>query len=187
MKNAVPCFVFALISFLGTASLSAQLETPDDLEVGGDLPGPLGVYYPYEGEEAAFINVRIVNNRFRCYFLDSDQKTIMEPEWPAAVIHYGNAVRKGLNKNTTVMRKVEEKPYLYGVRFIPPPDRYWIQVILQNKADEEATNNYNQPAPAGAKRMVFKTEILNQLAAQKAGASDGAVGDNFDGIPTSNY
>lgn len=187
MKNAVPCLVLALLPFLGVVTLNAQIETSDDLEVGEKLPGPLGVYYPYEGEEASVINIRIVEGRFRCYFLESDQTTIVEPEWPAAIIHYGNAVRKGLNKETTVMRKVEVKPYLYGPRFIPPPNRYWIQVILQNKQDEETTNNYNQPAVPGAKKLVFKTEILNQLVAEKAGASDGAVGDNFDGVPTSKY
>ena len=121
MKNAAPCLFFALLSFLGITSATAQIETSDDLVVGDTLPGPLGVYYAYEGTDAGFINVRIVKNRFRCYFLASDQKTIVEPEWPMAIIHYGNAVRKGLNKNTTVMRRVEDKPYLYGVRLSRHP------------------------------------------------------------------
>ena len=59
-------------------------------------------------------------------------------------------------------------------------------MILQNKADETATNNYNAPPPPDAKKVTFKTEILNQLGAQNAAADDDAVGDNFDGIPTSN-
>lgn len=165
--------------------LLASVETPDDLAVGDELPGPLGVYYSYKGEDAAFINVRLVNNRFRCYFLEGDQKKIVEPDWPKAIIHYGNAVRKGLNKETTVMRAAESgKPYLVAARFIPPPDRYWIQVILQNDADEEATNNFNDPPPEGAQSQAFPTEILNQLVVEDTDDQDPAVGDNVDGVTT---
>ncbi len=167
-------------------SLFAFIETPDDLKVGDELPGPLGVYYPYQGEKASCVNVRLVNNRFRCYFLAEDHKTIVEYEWPRAIIQYGNAVRKGLNRNTTVMKPAEnDAPYLMAVRFIPPPDRYWIRLVLQNKADEEATNNLNSPPPPDAESVSFPMEILNQLPVQDAGDTDPTDTTNLGGIPTS--
>jgi len=169
--------LFAVLALSASmAPLVAAIETPDDLEVKDELPGPLGVYYSYSGNEAAFINVRIVNNRFEAYFLEADRKTIVEPEWPQAIIHYGNAVRKGLNRNTTVMRQVEGPPLLRAARFIPPPDRYWIRLILQNKADEEATDNYNEAAPEDAHSLAFDMEILNQLTTQDSGEGDPAGG-----------
>lgn len=178
-RHLLFCLLFAPLGLFGA------VETPDDLKVGDELPGPLGYYYTYGGKDAYYVNVRIVNNRFRAYFLGDDQKTIVEPEWTKAIIHYGNAVRKGLNKNTTSMAMAEGgQPYLTAPRFIPPPDRYWVQLILQNKADVEATNNYNQPAPEEAKNLTFTTEILNQLPQQDAGDTDPTVGDNLGGVPT---
>lgn len=179
--------MFIVLALLAAPlAVFAQIETPDDLKVGDELPGPLGVYYGYTGENAGCVNVRLVSNRWRCYFLAADQKTIVEPEWPRAIIHYGNAVRKGLNKNTTVMTPAEGgAPYLIASRFIPPPDRYWIQLILQNKADVEATNNLNQPSSSDAKSQVFPTEILNQLTTQDAGDTDPTDTTNVGGTPTS--
>lgn len=163
MKTASAYFLFMLI---GLTPLWSVIETPDNLEVGMELAGPLGYYYSYPGDQARFVNVRIVNNRFECYFLEADKKTIVEPEWSRAIIQYESHVRRGLARQTTVMHKVDGRPLLSAKRIIQPPHRYWIRVILQNKEDEEATNNYNAPASERAERYAFDRAFMDQLPQQ---------------------
>jgi hypothetical protein len=74
-------------------------------------------------------------------------------------------VQKNRNRINTKLTLAPDGSYLIGVRFISPPLRYHVRVILINNAEEEAVNSpiNSNIHPKGAKKEVFKAAMLNQL------------------------
>ena len=168
-----------LLIFCGTLlmpSLRAQ-------GVGEELIPHLGIYQPRIDADgkSGYINLRIVRNNFRLYFLKDDQKTIEEPAFPYAIVQYGNAIKKIANELSLRLSLEPGGVYLTNQRIIAPPHRYSVRVILMNRIEsdfvDESTNNTTPPP--GAKKEVFKVIILNQLVQEDKGDTDPTMGTHL--------
>lgn len=165
MRSLFLPVIFCLLLVLPLSAGAQSIETPPDLKPGDTLPGPLGIYYE-RGE--GFLNVRIVDNRFRLYFLEEDKETLVEPGFSEAIIHYGNAVRRGLNRNTTTLELAGGQPYLMAARIIPPPHRYWVQIVVPERPAPPPAPGFpvNPNAKPVQTEETFPMEVLNQITDQ---------------------
>lgn len=129
--NPLPFLCTLMAGLLFMAPVVNAQETTEEEE--GVLP-ELGVYISY-GEGS--INVRLVDNRMRLYFLDAEKKVI-EPSYPVAVIRYENVTRKKLDDTLTLRASSDETgPFLANPQFIKPPHSLWINILLLNPDNTE--------------------------------------------------
>jgi len=131
MKTSVFCrLAGTLLLWLGANSLGAD----PSVQAGQKLVPELGLYVDIDEEKwgAAQLNLRIVNNNFRMYFLDED-KSLVEPELDSAIVHYGNFIKDANARFTIVLEK--EGLAFTSKRVIPPPHRYMCRIFLRKTVD----------------------------------------------------
>ncbi len=135
--------VFTL--FLGTGMVFSQVQ------LGEPLPDDLGT--TVERQDGGFINIRIIDGRFRVYFLDKESRLI-EPVYPKGIIRY--AVRREYNRKITItLSEQQGKSYLEAVRVISPPYRYYLTLIL--------TYDLDAPIPGLPEKETYSRILVNQL------------------------
>ncbi len=120
----------------------------EGFEIGKPLPNEIGPTFPYE---EGFVNLRVVDNNFRVYFLDKD-KNLEEPLWPTASIRWFNTKFKPDQANFTGLSK-GSGPFLYSPRNIVLPIYYWINLSFVN--------------PDGSVKHAFPRSLVTQLPETK--------------------
>ncbi len=112
-------------------------KTASGLKVGDSLD-ELGHTFERPGESS--LNLRIVDNNFRLYFLDEEGK-IMEPDRDLGALRYDP---RREDPEFLRLSPAEEKPYLTHVRYIRRPYVIRIHLVLQNEGDPEVDTDKNQ-------------------------------------------
>ena len=97
---------------------------------GEKLP-EMGLYFDRSAGNK--VNLRIVEKKFRLYFVDNENK-ILPPEYDSALVHAENVIRKE-REGRFILRLSSDGQYLTSPRVVLPPIDYWIRVTLRNAAD----------------------------------------------------
>lgn len=175
------CAIFLLLMPPATAE-----EGEGEIEVGKPLPNELGLTLARkevdEGEEEpGFVNLRIVDNRFQLWFLDSEKNVVL-PSYPMAILHYrGFVVRK--SRETIRLSPDSDGLFLTSPRIIPPPHHYSVRILLMNQAEEEALNpdNHTEIPDSKVRQEFFPTLQLNQIPAEmEASSGDSTEGESAE-------
>lgn len=162
----MPAIAALIILAAWVAAANAQNQP---MEVGDTLEPTLGAYWPYaQGDQKGFVNLRIVDNQFRLYFLEEDRDTIAEPALPHAVIHYSNTQRRSLNNQTLTLSR-SGGPFLGNPRFIQAPHRYQVRIFLTPQLGQGADDSDG---------IILGQQILNQLSAADPQADETGPGGN---------
>lgn len=94
-------------------------------ELGEEIPEPQkGQTFPFED---GFVNLRIVENTFRVYFLDAEKKLIA-PSWTNAQMnweHRRNPTQRGL-----LSLSPGSGPFLSNPRLFHPPHFYTVRLLF---------------------------------------------------------
>lgn len=117
----------ALLPLLFIFVFAMKASGQEGFEIGKPLPNEIGATFPYED---GFVNLRVVDNNFRVYFLD-EEKNLIEPTWPTASIRWFNTKFKPEQANFAGLRK-GSGPFLYSDRNIVLPIYYWINLSFVN-------------------------------------------------------
>lgn len=148
-----------LMMLLPVSALRAELKEGEQL-----LP-ELGIYVDINEEEwgAAKVNLRLYNNSFQLFFLDSND-LLVTPPIDDAIVHYSNFIKKSQAESTITLKK--NGMMLSADRVIPPPARYQVRVFLRK---------WVQPAEyykeAYEEKEFIGLHMLNQLGEQFAEAN----------------
>jgi len=133
---------FGVLAIGSLTTVQAQGEE-EELEEG-QLP-ELGVYIPMA--EDGFVNIRIVDKKFRLYFMDEERK-VKEPVYSSAFIRYENVAKKDVEDRLTLRLSEDgEYQFLTSGRVIKPPFNLWIFLVFTDSADP------NKKIPYGRHRL----------------------------------
>ncbi len=97
---------------------------------GEKLP-EMGLYF--DRSPGNRVNLRIVEKKFRLYFVDTQNK-VVPPEYNSALVHAANVIRKE-REGRFALRLSSDGQYLTSPRVVLPPIDYWIRITLRNAAD----------------------------------------------------
>ena len=134
----------SLFALFVALSLPAQTEVVDiPTEVSeppyqiGDLVTEQG-YYIDRGEEEPRINLRIVGNQLRLYWID-ENGLIAEPEYQSATVRFIGSVNGRAYHRLNLL---SEGSGLGAPGILPPPHLYGVILVFPPLGDEEAVS-YN--------------------------------------------
>ena len=132
--------LFAVALVLGILCLPAGTVVGEEEEevvveeIGAVLPD-LGIYLDDEG--GGFVNVRIVDKKFRVYFTDAE-KQLVAPTYSTARIKYED-VRNKDKEGTMRLQMDSGGLFLVGPRKVFPPYFLWVKLVLLDQ--KNAQNN----------------------------------------------
>jgi len=130
---SLPVSVFGQAAEPEEAVIPAEVSEPP-YEVG-DLVTESG-HYIERGEEEPKINLRIVGNKFRVYWIDANG-LIAEPEFAKASIRLAGSVR---GRSYHYLRTLPEGSGLGSLGLVAPPHIYNVTLVLiPDEEDKEAT------------------------------------------------
>lgn len=99
--------------------------------VGEELKPEVG---PYKAIPGGFqMNLRIVDNHFRLYFVDEEMK-VVAPVFKQAYVTYEPIGRSADEERIGL---TASGPFLSSPRFIRPPYAYWVRLLLAHETDDE--------------------------------------------------
>lgn len=127
---------------------AADQNPAENPELEEGLLPEMGTYFETEdsyGKVTGFVNLRIVQNRFRLYFMDKDKK-IIEPLYEKAYVRFEDPDRNYDNQ-TVALSPLGD--YLTSSRIIKKPHRFYFNLILKDDS--------------GKKPMYLPRRLLNQL------------------------
>ena len=82
------------------------------------------------------MNLRVVDNRFRAYFID-EERLIVEPPYIRVVL-FTEEMRRVDRRDRLVLEPASDSVYLTNPRIIPPPHDFWVRMVLVQSEDDEA-------------------------------------------------
>lgn len=113
-----------LCAFFGAAGLHAFGVGEELDELGHDFQTPRGL-----------LNLRIVENRFRAYFVD-EERLIVEPPYLRIVL-FTEEMRRVDRRERLVLTPTGDGSHATHPRVIPPPHDFWVRMVLVESEDEE--------------------------------------------------
>lgn len=116
-----------VLATLALLTLVTTVFAQEGFEIGKPLPDEKGATFPYE---EGTINLRVMDNNFRVYFLD-EEKNLQEPTWPSASIRWFNTKAKPDQANFGGLKK-GPGPFLFCERNIVLPIYYWVHLSFVN-------------------------------------------------------
>lgn len=121
------------INTLKALTLSFLLSTifticvsPAFAQKTGDKLDDLGAFYKLS--DGNFLNVRIVNFRFKVFFTDPDKKVI-EPLYDTLIVKFDGIVKKKEDGQYPLSKSGN---YLTSSRRLKKPYQYWIRVFIND-------------------------------------------------------
>lgn len=117
------CFL-SLCAVFSAAGLHAFGVGEELDESGQDFQTPEGT-----------LNLRIVDNRFRAYFVDGE-RLVVEPPYLRIVL-FTEEMRRVDRRERLVLTPAGDGSHATHPRIIPPPHDFWVRMVLVESEDEE--------------------------------------------------
>lgn len=119
---------WSFLLFVLPTILSAQTPPTE-----GDKLPELGKYF--KNEKVGTVNLRVVEGKFRIYFVDKDQN-IVSPAFKKARIDV-ELFRNKTHEYTLSLKLSEDGRYLTSTRRTSPPYRYWVRLVLLDESNSD--------------------------------------------------
>ncbi|MCC5806034.1 MAG: hypothetical protein JJU00_06860 [Opitutales bacterium] len=122
--------IFRRVSFFAAGVLLSAAGLPA-VDIGDELDGFGHDFQTPEGT----MNLRIVDNRFRAYFVD-EERLVVEPPYIRIVL-FTEEMRRVDRRDRLVLVPASGDPYATNPRIIPPPHDFWVRTVLVKSEDDE--------------------------------------------------
>ena len=122
-------FKIVLYLFVSIGTFTNGLLAAEELKLGDTLDDA-GVFIAMENGNQ--LNVRVVENTFQVYSVDS-AKVLIEADIEKVIIHAQSRVSKGSSKLTIVLKPGDKEFMLTSGRLVPPPHYYELRLIIMHK------------------------------------------------------
>lgn len=131
MKNKKFRIILGLV--FSAWAFTNGLLAAEELKLGATLDDA-GVFIAME--DGNQLNVRVIENNFQIYSVDSAKKLI-KADIEKVIIHAQSRVNRGSSKQTIVLKPSDKEFMLTSGRFVPPPHHYELRLIVMHKGKKE--------------------------------------------------
>lgn len=131
MDRRFPTLISLFVFLLGVSFAVAE-DAELDLSLGAVIDNSVGIDWPLEDGKLA--HLRIIDQCFHLFFLDSERK-IIEPLFATAILR-GEETR---DKSAKVVRQLTRGsgPFLQHPRHNYPPYDFWLSLVIPGASGDE--------------------------------------------------